>query len=175
MKIAVIGYSGAGKSTLAAGLAEFYGLPLLYLDTVQFTAGWRERDRDEARSMAAEFMKQDGWVIDGNYAGFYQKERLSAADLIVFLDFPRRICFPAAVKRRFQYRGRARESMAEGCGERLDPAFLCWLLWRGRTKAHRAHYREICQTYPEKTAVLKNRREVRRFCAGLGMAEEPGL
>lgn len=48
MKICVMGYSGSGKSTLAAFLARLWRLPALHLDQVQFTAGWRERDRAEA-------------------------------------------------------------------------------------------------------------------------------
>lgn len=56
MKIAILGYSGSGKSTLAKYLHAHYDIPLLYLDTVQFEANWKERDREEALSMVAEFM-----------------------------------------------------------------------------------------------------------------------
>lgn len=89
MKIAVIGYSGAGKSTLAKQLGEYYGLPVLFLDCVQFTAGWQLRDREEALSLVDAFMKQDGWVIDGNYRQFFQARRLEEADRILFLNFSR--------------------------------------------------------------------------------------
>ena len=51
MRIAILGYSGSGKSTLAKYLSEWYGIPALYLDTVKFTAGWKERDREEAMAM----------------------------------------------------------------------------------------------------------------------------
>ena len=67
MKIAIIGYSGSGKSTLAKKLSEKYNCPLLYLDTVNFESGWKERNREEAKKIVAEFMKNDSWVIDGNY------------------------------------------------------------------------------------------------------------
>lgn len=36
MKIAVLGFSGSGKSTLAKQLSEYYDIPLLYLDCVNF-------------------------------------------------------------------------------------------------------------------------------------------
>ena len=36
MKIAIIGYSGSGKSTLARKLSDFYNVPILHLDTVEF-------------------------------------------------------------------------------------------------------------------------------------------
>ena len=163
MRIAVLGYSGAGKSTLARALGEKYGCPVLHLDQVQFTAGWRERDRAEALALVREFQTRPDWVIDGNYTKFDQARRLALAERIVLLEFPRRICLPRAVKRWLQYRGRTRESMAEGCVEKLDWAFLRWILWEGRTRAVRDRYRAIRAAYPDKTVVLKTPAQVRAF------------
>ena len=73
MKIAVMGYSGAGKSTLAKKLGRLYDCPVLYLDRIQFEPGWKERNREEAKRMAEEFLNENqdtGWIIDGNYAKF---------------------------------------------------------------------------------------------------------
>lgn len=93
MKIAVIGYSGAGKSTLAKKLAAHYDCPLLYLDTVQFEVGWKERDRREALAMVAACLEQPARVIDGNYRQFYHQRRMEEADRIIFLRFSRCRCF----------------------------------------------------------------------------------
>ncbi len=49
MKITVMGFSGSGKSTLAKQLSEFYDIPLLYLDCVNFEENWVERDREECK------------------------------------------------------------------------------------------------------------------------------
>ena len=163
MRIAIIGYSGAGKSSLARTLGERYGIPVLFLDTVQFTANWAERDRGEARAMVEAFMARPDWVIDGNYRNFAQAERLALADRIVFLDFPRRICVPRAVGRYCKYRNRARESMADGCIEKFDWEFFCWLMWKGRTKPVRDHYQYICGKYAGKLSVLKNPAQVEQF------------
>lgn len=57
MKIAVMGFSGSGKSTLAKQLAGHYGIPLLYLDTVNFSENWQLRDREEGKRLVAHFMK----------------------------------------------------------------------------------------------------------------------
>lgn len=48
MKINIIGYSGSGKSTLTKYIAQYYGYPYLYLDTVNFQAHWVERNHEEA-------------------------------------------------------------------------------------------------------------------------------
>lgn len=160
MKITIMGYSGSGKSTLAGKLAELYHIPVLYLDTVQFLPGWVERDRDEARALVQNFMRNESWVIDGNYTGFYQPERLEQADIILFLNFPRLVCLMRVLKRYFQYKNATRESMAEGCIEKLDLEFVGWVLFQGRTKAIRRHHREIIARYRNKTVVLSNQRQV---------------
>ena len=134
MKIAVMGYSGAGKSTLAKKLGRLYDCPVLYLDRIQFEPGWKERNREEAKRMAEEFLNENqdtGWIIDGNYAKFCQERRLEEAHLIVFMDYTRRICLWQAVKRYLEYRDKTRESMAEGCREKIDWDFVKWILRDG--------------------------------------------
>ena len=163
MKIAILGYSGSGKSTLARRLGEQYGIPVLHLDRVQFLPGWRERDPEEGRAMTEAFMHQDTWVIEGNYFKFYQEERLARADRIVILTFPRLTCLIRAYKRYRKYRGRTREDMADGCEEKIDAAFLWWILHEGRDRRHRRHFREIRKRYPDKTVVLQNQRQLDRF------------
>ena len=74
MKITVMGFSGSGKSTLAKQLSEFYDIPLLYLDCVNFEENWVERDREECKKMVYDFMQNESWVIDGNYSKIYQPE-----------------------------------------------------------------------------------------------------
>lgn len=160
MKIAILGYSGSGKSTLTRKLSSHYNIPRLFLDTVQFEANWQERDRDEAKAIVQEFMKNDSWVIDGNYTGFYQRERLEQADKIILLDFPRRICLYRAYKRYLQNKNQTREDMANGCIEKIDLEFIWWILHECRTKEKREKYKEIEKEFKNKIVVLKNPKEV---------------
>ena len=164
MKIAVIGYSASGKSTLAARLGEMTGGPVLFLDKVQFLPGWQERDLAEARGMVEDFLNENrerGWGIDGNYTNFHQERRMAEADLIFFMDFPRRICLPQALYRNWKYKGRARESIAEGCDEKMDLEFLLWILRDGRSRERRQQFRDLMERYPRKVVVLKRHRDVR--------------
>lgn len=163
MKIAIIGYSGSGKSTLAKKLSKYYKAPVLFLDTVNFLPNWIERDRDEGRLIVCDFMKNDSWVIDGNYSDFFQKERLEQADKIIFLNFPRRICIYRALKRYFRYKNTTREDMATGCIEKIDLEFIWWILYEGRTKEIRNHYKQIEQDFKNKIVVLKKAKEVNLF------------
>ena len=161
MKIAILGYSGSGKSTLARKLSEIHQVPVLYLDTVQFLPGWAERNREEARAMVREFMQTNAsWVIDGNYRGFLQAERLEQADVILYLNFPRHVCLWRAIRRYRQHKNATRESMADGCAEKLDAEFVRWILRDGRTSAIRQHYREVAAQYPDKIRTFRNQRQV---------------
>lgn len=168
MRIAIIGYSGSGKSTLARFLGELYGIPVLHLDRVQFLPDWKERDREEASEIVAEFMKQESWVIDGNYSGFYLKERLQAADQIIFMNFNRFACFFRALMRAVRYHNRVRPDMAEGCAEKMDAEFAWWILYQGRTKKRREKYALVVKHYREKTKVIWNQRELDAFKRRIG-------
>ena len=167
MKIAIIGYSGSGKSTLAKKLSEIYNCPILHLDTIQFEANWKIRDIDEGRLMVGEFLKNDSWIIDGNYREFLQEKRLQDADKIIFMNFPRRICFPQAFKRYLHYKNKTRESMADGCNEKFDLEFIKWLLFEGRKKSIKNHYNEICKCYKDKITIFRNNKDVENFLASL--------
>ena len=167
MKIAVLGYSGAGKSTLARALGEKYGIPVLHFDTVQFTPNWEVRDRDEAHHLVHEFMENPSWVMDGTYSNFEYERRLNEADTIILLDFPRLVCFWRAWKRYLCFRGRSRPDMADGCCEKMDPEFVWWLLWKGRTRRRREKLQKVVELYPEKTVVLKSQRDIDRYLEGL--------
>lgn len=165
MKIAVLGYSGSGKSTLAEMLAKRCFLPCLHLDSVYWSAGWKEREHAEALCTVSDFLQKDNWVIDGNYGRLLQNERLADADQILILQFPRFVCLLRAFKRLFQNKGRTRPDMAEGCPEKVDAEFVWWILHKGRRKTVREHYRKIREQYPKKVRILKNSRQVKRYLA----------
>ena len=70
MKIAIIGYSGAGKSTLAEKLSNYYSIPKLHMDTLQFQPGWQDSDREWMLTEMKSFLtKHEDWVIDGIILG----------------------------------------------------------------------------------------------------------
>ena len=167
MKIAILGHSGSGKSTLAKQLAEVYKIPMLFLDTIQFEPNWKERDLEESRKLVSEFMKQDSWVIDGNYTKFFQTERLLAADKIIYMDFPRRVCLYQALKRYFEFKNQSRDSISNGCIEKIDFEFIWWILHEGRTKSRRDHYKQMILDYKDKSIVLKNKKQVDAFLSEL--------
>ena len=168
MKIAVIGYSGAGKSTLAEKLSNYYSMPKLHMDTLQFQPGWQDSDRDWMEAEMKNFLSEHtNWIIDGNYSWCYYEERMQEADQIIFLNFSPWICLFRAFKRYLTYRGKVRESMAADCPERFNWEFIRWILWDGRTKTAKERYQRVLETYPEKVIVLRSQKEIDNFLENL--------
>ena len=164
MKIAIIGYSGSGKSTLARALAAHYGADVLHLDTVHHLPGWKERKPEDEQRIVSSFLDaHDAWVIDGNYTKLSYERRMAEADRIVMLLFSRLNCLWRVTKRYQKYRRSSRPDMTEGCEEKLDAAFILWVLWKGRRKPARERYRRIAAQYADKVTVLKNQRQLDAF------------
>lgn len=164
MKIAIIGYSGSGKSTLAEKLSSYYSIPKLHMDRLQFQPGWVDSDRNWMLNEMKDFLTEHSdWVIDGNYSWCYYEERMKEADQIIFLNFSRWNCLLRAFKRYLRYRGKVRESMADGCPERFDWEFIRWILWDGRRQTALARYKRIRQTFPQKFYELRNQKELDNF------------
>lgn len=135
-RVLVIGCPGAGKSTLTRALAETLGLPAVYLDRLWWKSGWINRTRAEFDARLDAALAGDAWVMDGNYLRTLPR-RLERCDAVLFLDYPRRLCLSRALRRILRWRGRTRPDMAEGCPERLDPAFIRWIWDFHRTQRPR--------------------------------------
>ena len=164
MKIAIIGYSGSGKSTLAEKLARHYSIPKLHMDTLQFQPGWQDSDRDWMHNEMKTFLvKNENWVIDGNYSWCYYEERMEQADQIIFLNFSAWNCLLRAFKRYLKYRGKVRESMAKGCPEQFNWEFIRWILWDGRSSVHKEQYKQTCLDFAQKITIIHNQRELDQF------------
>lgn len=163
MKLTIIGYSGSGKSTLAALLGSRFSIPVLHLDSVNFESGWVERPREEAKKLVADFLTNESWIIDGNYSELYFNERLFEADRIILLKFSRIRCFVRVLRRYHKYKGRTRPDLAENCPEKIDAEFLSWVLWKGRDRRRRNHFKQITQRYTDKIVVLKSPWAVKQF------------
>ncbi|MBQ9133059.1 MAG: DNA topology modulation protein [Clostridia bacterium] len=164
MKIAIVGYSGSGKSTLARTLGAYHHAEVLHLDTVHHLAGWKERDRESKEKIVKTFLDgHSDWVIDGNYAKLFYDRRMEEADLIVMLLFNRFNCLCRAYKRYRKYKGKSRPDMTAGCDEKMDRAFVWWILHEGRSKTARDRYRRVQTQYAGKVVVLKNQKQLDAF------------
>ena len=158
MKIAILGHSGSGKSTLASRLGKKHGVAVLHIDTIQFLPGWKIRPQEEKLRLMRELLEQE--------------RRLDEADQIIVMAFNRFSSLYRAWRRYRTYRGQERESMAEGCPEKIDWPFVKWILWEGRSKDKVAHFRDIGKQYPAKTIYINTQRQLDKYMRVNGIARE---
>jgi adenylate kinase family enzyme len=161
-KIMLIGSGGAGKSTLAIMLGDLADIPVYHLDALYWKPGWLPTPREEWDEVVRQLVKKDRWIIDGDY-GRTLDIRMSEADTIIFLDFPRWITLYRVIKRRIRYHNRTRPDMHDGCPEKLDSEFMSWI-WNYR-KDKRPRIMQKIETLADKKKVIiiRTPNEVRQF------------
>ena len=133
MNIMIVGCSGSGKSTLARRLGKITGLRVVHIDQFFWKPCWVQRTNAEVHQLIAEAVKQDGWIFDGNNSSSFHL-RESRADILIWLDFPRRICLWRVFSRFAKYVGKTRPSMTEECPERINLEFLGYI-WAYRKRS----------------------------------------
>ncbi len=117
MKIAILGNAGSGKSTLGLRLHKFLDLSLIHLDQHFWKPGWVEPERAEFEKIHNRLCEQDQWVIEGMSVR-NAEYRIQNADIVIYLDVPRHICFFRIFKRAIENFGTVNFSSAKGCPER---------------------------------------------------------
>ncbi len=168
MKIVILGFSGSGKSTLAKKLGQFYHLDILYLDSIFFKPNWVEIPKEEFNKKILDFMdSHDSWIIEGNYLKV-APNRFLEADQIIFLDYNRWFCLRSVIKRYKENKHQTRESMAEGCQEKIDLPFLWQVFYKGRKQKKRKHLIEITKK-SKMGLIFKNRKKLHQYLKELGV------
>jgi len=133
-RILILGPCWAGKSTLARKIGKIHELPVIHLDQHYWRAGWTEPTAEEWREQVEALIAQSQWIMDGNYGGSLAR-RLQRTQLVVNLDFPRRVFFPRMVWRSLSQYGRTRPDLAPDCPEQIDLEFWRYT-WRYRNDVH---------------------------------------
>ena len=164
-RVMIIGCGGAGKSTLARKLGEKTGLPVVHLDKLFWKPGWESLSRDEFDVLHRRELAKDRWIIDGNFDRTIP-ERLARCDTVIYLDFSRLACLLGVCKRILTTYGTVRPDMGEGCPERFDWEFLCWV-WNFNKNKRARNYRLLSEVEGVNIIILKNRRQVERYLRNL--------
>ena len=159
-RVIVIGCPGSGKSTFARALREKTGLPLVYLDQLNWNADRTTVGKAVFRRRLAEVLRRDEWIVDGNY-GSTLEARLRACDTVFFLDYPTDLCL-AAVRER---RGKPREDMP-WIEEEEDAEFIDFI--KNYNAQSRPVVLELLSKYPEKELhVFLTREEADAYLSAL--------
>lgn len=89
-RIVIVGVTGSGKSTLAVRLAAVGGMPYVAADDLFWRPGWVQVDAEEQVALIREQTSRDAWVVDSLWSAT-RDVVLPRADLVVALDYPRRV------------------------------------------------------------------------------------
>ncbi len=129
MKILITGNAGSGKTTLSKQVSKKLGLKQYGLDKIVWKERWQKIPSGERNKKIAELVKKKSWVIDG-----VDFQAMKVADIVVFLDFPRRICYWRILKRNPRYFFSSRPELPPNSPEILIIPYLLKLIWRFPSK-----------------------------------------
>ncbi len=125
MRIHVTGNAGSGKSTLALELSKVLGIPTYSLDTVVWKAHWQKATPEERGVAECMLVAKPDWIIEG-----VSQVARGAAEVIIFLDYPRWLCFARCARRNVRYLFRSRPGLPDNCPEMLIIPRLTRIIWR---------------------------------------------
>ena len=120
-RILVYGVTGSGKTTMAAQIAGRTGLPWHSVDDLTWEPGWVPVPVDEQRRRIAAICAGERWILDTAY-GAWREIPMARAELIVALDYPRRVSLGRLLWRTLR-RSLDREPICNGNTESFRQAF----------------------------------------------------
>ena len=159
-RVAVIGCPGGGKSTFSRALRDRVDLPLYHLDAIYWRDDRTHLSREEFYPLMREIIAREEWIMDGNYNATLEW-RISACDLLIFLDYPAEVCLEGVRARRGQKR-----SDMPWVEEGDDEEFLAFI--RAFENESRPRILELIGKYPDKAVVtFRSREEAERYLGEL--------
>ena len=107
-------------------------------------------------------IENPAWILDGNYRDTLEM-RVEPCDTVIYLDYPRRVAIFGIFKRYLQYRNKQRDSIAEGCKEKIDRSFFKWV-WNFKKNAKPRIFEKLKKYENIKNILIfKNRKQLNKF------------
>lgn len=165
-KIAIIGNAGSGKTTLAFALHKKLHLPVIHLDQYYWLPNWQRVDFEIFNAQHEKLCKTESWIMEGSFSKTFPT-RLAHADVIIFIDLPRRICIWRILKRAISYYGKVIPGNPAQCKQNIFSfKFLEFLQWTWEHNKRHAPYiyqmlSELQKTKP--VYILKSTQEIQEF------------
>ena len=176
-RVIVAGTSGAGKTTLASRIGRTLGIPCTELDSLFHGPDWVPRESFEGD--VKRFTAEPEWVCEWQY-GLIRSLLADRADLMVWLDLPRRTVMRQVIVRTVRRRLR-REPLWNGNVEGPFYTFFTdrdhIIRWAWKQHAQTADkVLSVHRRRPELSIVqLRSRAEIERWCARLFRYQPDGL
>ncbi len=159
-RISIIGGGGTGKTTLAIKLGEILSLPVYHIDGIKYLENWKKRDISERYEILLKYIKEDEWIIDGNFTRSLEKQ-FKRSDTIIFLDYSLFAQFRGVLKRMIMNLNKEVVGIP-GCKEKINPSFLKFVAKFNKSK--RLLYLDLLKKEKsEKVLIFKNRKSLNRY------------
>jgi len=101
-KIHIVGIYGSGKSTLAKKISKILGIKTYDLDEIKYKRKYdRTRSVPERKRIIRGISLKKKWITEGAWLD-YAKELYQRADLVIFLEIPKRKLYYRILKRHFE-------------------------------------------------------------------------
>jgi adenylate kinase family enzyme len=167
-RVLVAGTSGSGKTTMVGRIATVLGVPRVELDSLYHGPGWTVRPT--FKSDVYDFSAGPAWVTEWQY-GEVRDRLVERADLLVWLDLPRRVVMRQVARRTLLRRlrhqvlwnGNVEPPLWTFC---TDPEHVVRWAW----KAHARGVTRLLAVVEERPALtvvrLRTRTDVARWLAG---------
>lgn len=101
-KYALFGAPGSGKSTFASELGKALGIPVYHLDVYRYGKEKKKTNQQEFVDILTTIINKEAWIAEGGSSSTMEM-RYSKADVVIYFDIPRLICFWNIFIRIFNY------------------------------------------------------------------------
>ena len=159
-RVAIVGCGGSGKSYVARQLGRLLDLPVVHMDAVYFDDQWNPLPMERFEAVQRELVAAPRCVMDGNYNSTVQV-RLEAADTVVFMDLPTRVCLWGILSRQLRH-GRGQNDQS-GVYNRITLDVLRYVLGYRRKMRPRVLAKIHRHASGARLIMLTSRRQTRRF------------
>lgn len=159
-KFALIGLPGSGKSTFASKLGKILDIPVHHLDSHMFEPDGKKKDKQEFIEIQQAILNEDAWVVEGCSFSTFEM-RFAKADVLIYFQFSRFVCFLRLFKRLFNYK-------KDFGGLRAVTWEILKYTWNF-DKEKRARIEELRQKYHQtKFLIFRNQKDAVSYLKPLG-------
>jgi len=165
-RIYIIGNSASGKTSLAKRLSKILRIKSYDLDDFYWQKKFtKKRKPEEVEKLVKKITRGKAWIIEGVYSSCVTCS-LEKADLLIWLDYPRRIIIWRLLKRQIKKREKLRST--------IDFLHYAWDYYRKPTHKHHERnestgykHKMIVENYPAEIVHITSNKELEHFVKNL--------